>query len=372
MAGNSIIIDGAGQIFAGHEDSIKNTPATAQSHELLGRFSMAKQKPNALNASFKFENLPNVISETSLNSVLAGKLRALAAAEGVANSENLTHLQLIRLFPQIQGMPETYFYLEEAYVGRDIPQLEFRESFYDTVQTAEYLDRLEQSKATKTVYDEIVYNLKKLVDKVYTPIEDEYRTIINPKAIDLGQINWGFKRKRNLSALEGIREIGNDQGTLGKFEQITGTNQEGFHSANRAATELNEKFNEFLKTNDVSITHVIMNTQTFTEYTENTWTKSGPVDMSPVRLAGGGVVPLPGIQGVQAIVDVHVPVNRVYCINKPNALRLGEGPKLMRRFYDEERDASAIKMIDFHEHISVNSQITKLDRKFGMTLSVTP
>jgi len=114
-----------------------------------------------------------------------------------------------------------------------------------------------------------------------------------------------------------------------------------------------------------------MNTQLFTEYTENTWTKSGPMDLSPIRLGGGGVVPLPGITGVTAIVDVHVPDNKIYAINKPNALRLGEGPKIMRRYYDEERDSSAIKMLDFHEHIAVNSQITKLDRKFGMTITVS-
>ena len=107
------------------------------------------------------------------------------------------------------------------------------------------------------------------------------------------------------------------------LKKLTGSGD--FHSANHGAKELNESFNAFLKTNDVSITHVIMNTKLFTEYTENTWTKSGPVDLSPVRLGGGGVVPLPGINGVTAIVDVHVPDNKIYAINKPNALRLGEG-----------------------------------------------
>jgi len=106
------------------------------------------------------------------------------------------------------------------------------------------------------------------------------------------------------------------------------------HSTNRAAKELNDLFNTFLKTNDVRITHVAMNPSLFTEYTENTWTKSGPVDMSPIRLAGGGVVPMPGITGVTAVIDVSVPDNTIYAVNKPNALRLGEGPKIMRRYYD--------------------------------------
>ena len=377
----SVVLMPDGRAYAASEESIISSAPTPQTHQLLAQY-----KSNELmdkNRHYKDDADESVLLNPTLSGALkqangpamyqdgVNVINSLSAADGVANSDNLTHLQLIRLFPQIQGAPDVYFFLENAFVKREISMLEYRESFYDTVQTAEYLDRLEQSKATNTKYDEIKYDLKKLVDKVYTPIEDIYRTIINPQTIDLAQIYWGFKRKRNLSALAALKKIGNPQGGLvGKFEKITGTGNDGFHSANHGAKELNVLFNTFLKTNDVSITHVVMNPQLFTEYTENTWTKSGPVDMSPVRLAGGGVVPLPGINGITAIVDVHVPDNKIYAINKPNAMRLGEGPKLMRRYYDEERDASAIKMIDFHEHISVNDQIKKLDRKFGMTLTV--
>lgn len=348
-----------GNVYAGGEDKGPANPLYAK--------KIASLKLNAKDRSYE---------DTFLNKPLSAALKAvkynngmiaLHAAEGVANSENLTHLQLVRLFPQVQGVPDDYFYLEEGFVKRDIPNLEFREPFYDTVATAQYLARLEQSRATKTKYDEIKYDLKKLVDKVYTPIEDIYRTIINPQEVDLSQVRWGFGWKRNQSALTAIQAIGNNQGTLGKFELI-GAGE--LHSTNRAAKELNEEFNAFLKANDIRITHVIMNTKLFTEYSENTWTKSGPLIIDPMRTQGG-VFPLPGIAGVTAIVDVAVPDNKIFAINKPNALRLGEGPKIMRRYYDEERDASAIKMIDFHEHIAVNKQITKLSRKFGMTLDVT-
>lgn len=294
---------------------------------------------------------------------------SLSAAVSIANATNLSHLQLIRLLPEAQGTPDRYFYLEEMFTPRDVPQLEYRETFYDTTATARYLRRMEESKSTATKYDEIVYNLPKLVDKVYTPIEDIFRTIINPQSVDLSQLNWGFQWKRNQSALAALKQIGNSQSAIGAFQALSAGD---LHSTNRAAKELNELFNTFLKANDVRITHVAMNTKLFTEYTENTWTKSGPFDLSPMRLSGGGVVPLPGITGVTAIVDVSVPDDTIYAVNKPNGLRLGEGPKIMRRYYDEERDAEAIKMLDFHEHIAVNTQISKLTRKFGMTIPVTP
>lgn len=291
----------------------------------------------------------------------------LKGATTIANASNLTHLQLIRLFPEAQGVPIDYFWLDNMFVSRDIPQLEFRETFYDTTDTSEYLGRLEASKATETKYDEINYNLRKLVDKVYTPIEDIFRTIINPLEIDLAQIRWGMKRRRNREALEeGLKKIGNAQ-AVSDFSAI-GAN---FHSTNRSASELNDLFVAFLKQQDVPITHVAMNNSLFAAYTENTWTKSGPADLNPQRLSNGGVVTLPGFSdGKLAVIDNTIPDGQIYAVNKPNALRLGEGPKIMRRYYDEEKDAEAIKILDFNQYIAVNDQLTKVTRKFGITITV--
>ena len=293
----------------------------------------------------------------------------LNAATTIADKANISHLQQIRLNPQLQGAPVDYFWLDNMFESRDIPMLEGREAFYDTTATAEYKDRMEESKATKTNYDEIVYDLKKLVDKAYTPIEDIMRTIINPQTVDLGQIRYGFKFKRNQSALRALKKIGNTQSTLPKFSDLTAGN---FHSNNKAASLLNDVFVGFLKANDVKITHVAMNEKLLQDYSENTWTLSGPTDLNPIRLAGGGVIPLPGIQGVTCVVDSSIPDNTIYAVNKPNALRLGEGAKITRRYYDEERDAEALKFLDFHQYLAVNEQLTKLSRKFGMTIPVTP
>ena len=119
------------------------------------------------------------------------------------------------------------------------------------------------------------------------------------------------------------------------------------------------------------ITHTIWNPKAFARYTENTFVRAqGPLGLNPIRLGGGGVTDMPGIQGVKAIVDPAVPTDKVYAINKPNALRLGEGPKITRRYYDEERDASAIKILDFHQYLAVKPQLTKISRNFGITLNI--
>lgn len=291
---------------------------------------------------------------------------SLAGATTIANSSNLTHLQLIRLFEQAQGVPDEYFYIDNMYLTRQIPNLEFRETFYDTTQTAQFLDRMEPSGVTGTTYDEVVYDLKKLVDKVYTPIEDILRTIINPQEIDLRQIDWGMKRRRNQEGINKLSEIANTQTTLDSPADI-GSN---FHSTNNTRKELANLLSSFLTTNDVSITHIAMSPALYADYVANTWTESGgPNGMSNASLPNGGVVPMPGLTGVTAVVDPMITTDvTMYAVNKPNALRLGEGPKIMTRYKDNDRDADAIKKIDFVEYLAVNTQITKLTRNFGMTI----
>lgn len=359
-----------GQIYAGEHDSLYRYPN--DSRAFLGSFKRSREPGKARLVAKTMTNprLTALFAKVNsyANSYYGGMATSqLQAATTIADKTNISNLQLIRLFPELQGTPDDYFWLDEMFTTRDVPQLEGREAFYDTTATAQYRDRLEESGATKTKYDEIKYDLKKLVDKVYTPIEDIMRTIINPQTVDLGQLRYGFKWKRNQSALKALKDISNNQGQLTKFEKIAAGD---IHSTGHAAKELNEKFNEFLKANDVRITHVAMNTKLFIEYTENTWTGRGPLVIDAIRSNGGGVMPLPGIVGVTAVIDVSIPDNTIYCVNKPNALRLGEGPKIMRRYYDEERDAEAIKVLDFHQYLATNKQITKLSRKFGMTLTV--
>ena len=202
-----------------------------------------KRSPKQLSGAQVIPNgkvIPNSTLAALSASVAANPEQSFNAAVSIANSTNLTHLQLIRLLPEAQGVPDKYFFLEEAFTVRDVPNLEYRETFYDTTATARYLRRLEESKATVTKYDEIKYDLPKLVDSVYTPIEDIFRTIINPQTVDLSQLKWGFEWKRNQSALVALKKIKNVQGAVGKFELLAATD---FHSTNRAEKEFFDKLN---------------------------------------------------------------------------------------------------------------------------------
>ncbi len=355
----SITVMPDGRVFnGGDETSIStNGPLLA---------IIKKQAPTERGLSAKVSVTPQDNKITALYAKVMAEKNSLSAATTIANSSNLTHLQLIRLFEQAQGIPDEYFYIDEMFLKREIPNLEFRETFYDTTQTAQFLDRMEESKVTTTKYEEIVYDLKKLVDKVYTPIEDILRTIINPQEVDLRQIDWGMKRRRNQEGINELSNIGNTQTTLDSPADI-GSN---FHSTNNTRKEISNLLSSFLTTNDVSITHIAMSPAMYADYVNNTWTNSGgPNGLQNGTLPNGGVVPMPGLMGITAVVDPMITSDvTMFAVNKPNALRLGEGPKIMRRYKDEERDADAIKKIDFVQYIAVNDQLTSLTREFGMTI----
>lgn len=285
---------------------------------------------------------------------------------GTNNASNLTHLQLIRLFPEAQAAPVEYFYLDHLFIVRDVAMLEYREPFRNVNLTGEYLGRMEESKIVKVDYDEIKYDLPKLVDKSYVPIEDIMRTIIDPQRIQLEQMEWNFKFNRNQTAKRALDLIGNPE-TVENWFDIGSS----FHSTNRAASALNSLFNDFLKENDLPITHTAMNAKMLSTLTENTFTRpGGPTGLDAIRVQGGGVIDHPGIPGVTAIIDPLIEDNKIFAINKPNCLRLGEGPKIMRRYYDEDRDSEVVKKLDFHQYIAVNDQLTEIDRNFGITITV--
>jgi hypothetical protein len=383
MSNSAIIISPDGLIYNGEhgsEDVIERKVSYEQK-PVLGRYISSEPAKTVRDPQrqARYESLINdAMLGASMGSTLknvknsnpAAVTRMLKAApEGVTNSENIELLQLIRLHPELQAMPETYFWLEAGFVTREIPHLEYKESFRDVVTGPQYIDRLQQIPATDLKYDQINYSLRKLADKVYVPFEDIWRTIINPMKADIENVRWAFQRKRNDSAFEAIKAIGNDKGTLAKFEDLTADSP--YHSKGHAAKELMSVFTDFLKANDVAITHTFMSPVTFAEYTENTWTRTGPNQIMPERPTRGGIFPMPGLAGITAIVDPIIPNDKMYAINKPNALRLGEGPKVLRRYEDNERDAVAIRIVDFHQHLAVNAQLNKIDRKFGITLNLT-
>jgi len=352
-----------GDMYAGEHESFYPHGGAGLLAKIRTTGNVTKTIPNQHMGALLAKVKSAYDNNQSINGLIA---QTNVSGLGTNNAANLTNLQLIRLFPEAQGSPVEYFFLDELFIVRDVAMLEYREPFRNVNLTGEYLGRMEESKIVKVDYDEIKYDLPKLVDKSYVPIEDIMRTIIDPQRIQLEQMEWNFKFNRNRTAKRALDLIGNPQTVENWFD--IGSN---FHSTNRAASALNSLFNDFLTANDVPITHTAMNAKMLSTLTENTFTRpGGPTGLDAIRVQGGGIIDMPGIPGVTAVIDPLIEDDRIFAINKPNCLRLGEGPKIMRRYYDEERDSEVVKKLDFHEYIAVNDQLTKIDRDFGITITV--
>ncbi len=300
---------------------------------------------------------------SALTASLAGN--TLKAA---ADPTNLSHLQQIQLIRRVDGEPVEYFALENMFETINVDMLQAREPIQGTFAVGDYIEPLEEADYIEAKYDEISYNLLKIPVKIYTPIEDIMRTVINPQEINLRTAAWALKKRRNNYAHTALQTI-TDAPPSGNLSPIAALDAGGFHSANRTASEIASIINAHLASDDTLLTHIAMSNADFAKYTENTWTNTGPTNMQFNRVIGAGVAPFPGVSGLTAVIDPVLPANTAYLVDKLNGARLAEGPKIQRRYYDEERDAEAIKTLDFNQFKIIRPTQTKVSRKFALKLT---
>jgi len=303
-----------------------------------------------------------LMSRDTKFALMASAVKAGGALRAAADPVNLSHLQQIELIRTVIGKPVEYFALDEFFSTLNVDMLQAREAIQSTFATQDYLQPLEEAQANETKYDEISYNLLKLPQKIYTPIEDIMRTVINPQEISLMTSNWALKKRRNDEARD-ILEAGITTNTnVGVIDALAAG---AFHSTNHIATNIADVINTHLTTHSSLLTHIAMNNKDFAKYTENTWTSTGPTNMQFNRLIGAGAIPFPGVSGLTAVVDPAITEGVAFLVDKINGSRLAEGPKTTRRYFDEEKDAEVIKFLDFNQYLIVNPVIAKVDRKFN-------
>ena len=298
--------------------------------------------------------------------MLAASIKAGHTLKAAADPVNLSHLQEIQLIRTVIGTPVEYFALEEFFETFNLDMLQAREPIQGTFSVGDYLDPLEEAEANEAKFDEIAYSARKIPAKIYTPIEDIMRTVINPQTINIRTTNWALKKRRNSYAKDAIIAGITDNTNVGTIDALAAG---AFHSTNHTASAIADVINTHLTTHDSLLTHIAISNVDFAKYTENTWTDNGPTNMKFNRIIGAGVIPFPGVSGLTAIVDPSLAAGAAFLVDKMNGSRLGEGPKITRRYYDEERDAEVIKLLDFNQFLIVNPDQAKVTRKFNAKIT---
>ena len=349
-----------GQFIAGdHSDAnFKTSEFTS-----LAALSNVERKPEST-----FTPLVGKLSSGDNRIALLAKAagQGMSALRAAADPVNLSHLQQIELIRTVIGTPVEYFALENFYQTLNVDMLQAREAIQSTNTVGDYLHPLEETEANELKFDEISYNLLKLPAKIYTPIEDIMRTVINPQTLNIATTNWAMKKKRNDKAREAIVAGITDNTNVGVIDALAAG---AFHSTNHTASNIAAVINTHVTTHSSLLTHIAISNVDFAKYTENTWTSTGPTNMQFNRVIGAGVLPFPGVAGLTAIVDPSLTPGIAYLVDKMNGSRLAEGPKTTRRWFDEERDAEVIKLLDFNEFKIVNPDQTKVTRKLNAKIT---
>ena len=283
----------------------------------------------------------------------------LSAGE-IANSENVDNLRYVKLFSEVAAMPMPYFFLEPAFTVRQADALELDETFRSVDDDVEYsTGRLEESDQTKMAYAKVRLQAKKMKKVISIPIEDEIRSQFSMMSLEQDNLKFSFSKRRNELSLEAVKQINHNVtggATLEALADLDTIGDTALHSTADPVQIIQAQMTAFTKANALPIQGIILSSTNWTKITRNTWVKGqGPFGLAPERLPIGAAGKMfPGLDGVQAIVDISVPDDKFYFITK-DSLRLTEGPKMQISWPNHEKDSQQLKNLDFVGFASVDA-----------------
>ena len=319
-------------------------------------------------------------------SVIDGSLKA---ANFDIGRDNLDHLILVRLHNQLMGEQMRWFYLDAMYNDMTLNQLLYRMSFRDNPAMTQEVAAREEFDVTELVYDEINFNLTKKITSWDITIEDRLRATIDP-TVGLGQTaEYSMAYFREYEALAGLQKLKyyykKDAPDGEKFDslvepadthvaRITNPSQmaaDAVHSKNKPVNEIQYMVNDFLKENDIRLTHAACHPTTAVELVQNTWTENNTIFNVGAYRTGGGVRPFPGIDNMVMVISQVVPKNTLYFISKPvNIMVKAEGPKITETWHDNNKHRDQTQTLDFHQYKCAAEDFKNISRRFGCIVPI--
>lgn len=311
----------------------------------------------------------------------------LTAADFEAQRNNLDHLILIRLYNQLMGEQVTWFHLDNMFNQINVDKLLLRMSFKDNPADAQTVPRRGQYDPTLVNYEEINFDLPKVVVSHDMPLEDPLRALIDPIQPLQATNDYSMLYHREQEALDALNQIGNyyrrsqtgeaafnstapqtaAADTIANPNTISAT---GTHSTHKMVNQLQDARNEFMSTYDVILTHFAMSPRTAMEIAQNTWTEPNTIFNVEAFRTNGGVRPFPGLSDATAVISQLVPDNILYAAAKPqNVLVKAEGPKITRTWEDESRWTTQTATADFHQYKCAHEDLT-FARKFAVIFNI--
>ena len=323
------------------------------------------------------------------NKIIAGQL---TAADYVQNKDNLDHLILVRLHNQLQGALQKWFFLDEMFTSIQMDKLTLRMSFRDNPAAAQKVPRRQQYDVARVAYDEVVFNLEKLVTAYDMPIEDPLRALLSPIE-PLEQSNeYAQKYARENDAFEALKKLkyyydpskSQNSGEWFTAESAPADTNVAripnpntlaagdVHSKFKTVNEIQKMRTRFMVENDLILTHGACSPKTAMELAQNTWTQPNTIFNVEAYRTAGGVRNFPGISDATMVISAMVDDDVVYWTSKPSApMVLGEGPKMARSWEDNDTWVSKNATADFYQYKCAHEDLSDITRKFGVIMPIS-
>lgn len=263
--------------------------------------------------------------------------------------------------------------------------------FRDNPAAAQWVPRHERFDVTAVAYDEVVFDLQKLVTAFSVPIEDPLRAMISPIPPFQETNDFANKYARELEAYKALKQLKYyyDKSKAGRaaFETesagtVTNDNDsrisnpntlgaDAVHSTYKPANEFQKMRTAFLKLNDVILTHGACSPTTAMEIAQNTWTAPNTIFNVEAYRTAGGVRPFPGLSDATMVISPVVDDNVVYWSSKPLApLVKGEGPKITKEWTEEAEWVDQTATADFFQYKCAHEDL-ELERQFGCITEIS-
>ena len=380
MPQSQVYIEGNHESMPYHPSLLARTKITKPDGKLDASENKLVSTP--LNPTIK--RLASLIAN-SREQILTGQL---SAADFEAQRENLDHLILIRLYNQLMGEQFRWFHLDNMFNSINVDSLLLRMSFKDNPAAAQKVGRRQQYDTAKVEYDEIKFELEKVVVSYDVPIEDPLRALIDP-VLPLQQSNdYSMAYFREKEALEGLQNLkyhytkdatgaakftstsaptDNNTKRISNPDTLTSGN---VHSNYKVVNQIQDMRNDFMEENDVILTHFACSPRTAQNLAQNTWTEPNTIFNVEAYRTNGGVRPFPGLSDATMVISQVVGENVLYAASKPNnVLVKAEGPKITKTWEDNSRFTMQTATADFHQYKCAHEDLT-MSRKFGVILDL--
>jgi len=275
---------------------------------------------------------------------------------------NVSHIRVIPRIPKILGVPPSIYFLENMFTSQPVEKLDARVAEQDGISTE--LQKLPTERVTpdKTRYTEHRFELKRNSIGLVWSSESQIRADAPIKEIDYRNAALAKTRARELLALLEFSKLEADAKLVINDVKEKDADVAIPRSKNNPVEDLATITANFNTERSANLTHLAWNPIDFVTFASNYYTMT--TAFTGPAYQGYGVVAMPKMPQLTAVISPFVPRGYVYAVDK-NQVFKGEGPVVMEQERDAQIYSDRAYLHDFVQFLIPNRKRFGLKILFG-------